>query len=88
MNVIDNVTLIEFVRAFDSELNRDLHVSSTEPYIYSLTQIIPFKWTREHEKLFQNNKTGLVKKLFWLYQIQSTRSISTLILLALLPDLS
>ena len=39
MSVIDNVTFIDFVKAFDSELNNDMHVFSTEPYIYSLTEI-------------------------------------------------
>ena len=39
MSVIDNVAFIDFVKAFDSELNNDMHVCSTEPYIYSLTAI-------------------------------------------------
>ena len=39
MSVIDNVAVIKFVKAFDSELNNDLHVCSTEPYIYSLIEI-------------------------------------------------
>ena len=39
MNVIDNVAFINFVKAFDSELNNDVHACSTEPYIYSLTEI-------------------------------------------------
>ena len=39
MSVIDNVAFIDFVKAFDSELNNDMHVCSTEPYIYSLTEI-------------------------------------------------
>ena len=39
MSVIDNVAFIGFVKAFDSELNNDMHVCSTEPYIYSLTEI-------------------------------------------------
>ena len=39
MSVIDNVALIDFVKAFDSELKNDVHVCSTEPYIYSLTEI-------------------------------------------------
>ena len=39
MSVIDNVAVIDFVKAFDSELNNDMHVCSTEPYIYSLTEI-------------------------------------------------
>ena len=39
MSVIDNVAFIDFVKAFDSELNSDMHVCSTEPYIYSLTEI-------------------------------------------------
>ena len=39
MSVIDNVAFIDSVRAFDSELSNDLHVCSTEPYIYSLTEI-------------------------------------------------
>ena len=38
MSVIDNVAFIDFVRAFDSELN-DMHVCPTEPYIYSSTEI-------------------------------------------------
>ena len=33
MSVIDIVAFIEFVKAFDSELNNDLHACSTEPYI-------------------------------------------------------
>ena len=39
MSVIDNVAFIDFVKVFDSELNNDMHVCSTEPYIYSLTEI-------------------------------------------------
>ena len=39
MSVIDKVAFINFVKAFDSELNNDMHVCSTEPYIYSLTEI-------------------------------------------------
>ena len=39
MSVIDSVVLIEFVQAFDPELNNDLHVCSSEPYFYSLTEI-------------------------------------------------
>ena len=39
MIVIDNVAFIKYVKAFDSELNNDMHVCSTEPYIYSLTEI-------------------------------------------------
>ena len=39
MSVIDNVAFIDFVKAFDSELNNEMHVCSTEPYIYSLTEI-------------------------------------------------
>ena len=39
MSVIDNVAFIDFVKAFDSELNIDMHVCSTEPYTYSLTEI-------------------------------------------------
>ena len=38
MSVIDNVAFIDFVKAFDSELNKDMHVCSTEPYIYSVTE--------------------------------------------------
>ena len=39
MTAIDNVAFIDFVKALDSELNNDMHVCSTEPYIYSLTKI-------------------------------------------------
>ena len=39
MSVIDNVAFIEFVKAFDSELNNDLQLCSTEQYIFSLTKI-------------------------------------------------
>ena len=39
MSVIDNAAFINFVKACDSELNNDMHVCSTEPYIYSLTEI-------------------------------------------------
>ena len=39
MIVIDIVAFIDFVKAFVSELNNDMHVCSTEPYIYSLTEI-------------------------------------------------
>ena len=39
MSVIDNLAFINFVKAFDSELNNDMHVCSTEPYIFSLTEI-------------------------------------------------
>ena len=39
MSLIDNVAFINFVKTFDSELNNDMHVCSTESYIYSLTEI-------------------------------------------------
>ena len=39
MSVVDNVAFSEFLKAFDSQWNEDLHVCSTEPYIYSLTEI-------------------------------------------------
>ena len=39
MSVTDNVAFIDFLKAFDSELNNDIHVCSTEPNIYSLTEI-------------------------------------------------
>ena len=39
MSILDNVALIGFVKAFDSELNKDKHACSTEPYIYSLTEL-------------------------------------------------
>ena len=39
MSVIDNVALIDFVKAIESKLSNDLHVSSTESYIYFLTGI-------------------------------------------------
>ena len=38
MNLIDSVASIDFVKAFDSELNNDMHVCSTEPYLYSLAE--------------------------------------------------
>ena len=39
MSVSDNVSFINFVRAFDSELNNDMHVFSTEFYHCSLTEL-------------------------------------------------
>ena len=39
MNVINHVAFLDFVQALDSELINDLHVCSTEPYIYSVTEI-------------------------------------------------
>ena len=39
MSVIENGTFIDFVKAIDSELNNDMHVCSTEPYIFSLIGI-------------------------------------------------
>ena len=39
MSVIDNAAFINFVKEFDAEVNNDMHVCSTEPYIYSLTEI-------------------------------------------------
>ena len=39
IDVIDNVAFIDFVKAFQSELNKDILVCSSEPYIYSLTEI-------------------------------------------------
>ena len=47
MSVVDNFAFIEVVQAFDSELNIDLHVRSTETYIYSLTE------TDSQKKLFE-----------------------------------
>ena len=38
MSVIDNIAFINFVKAFNSELNNDMHVCSTEPYIFSSTE--------------------------------------------------
>ena len=38
MSVVDNVAFIEYLKASDSQWNKDLHVSSIEPYIYSLTE--------------------------------------------------
>ena len=39
MIVIDIVAFIDFVKAFSSEVSRDLHVCSTELHIYSLIEI-------------------------------------------------
>ena len=39
MSVIDNVALIQFVKAFESELNNDMHAWTTEPSISSSTEI-------------------------------------------------
>ena len=39
MCVIDNVAFIDFVKAFDSELNNDVHVRSIESYIHSLNEV-------------------------------------------------
>ena len=39
MSVVDNVAFIEYLKASDSQWNKDLHVCSSEPYIYSLTEI-------------------------------------------------
>ena len=39
MSVVDTAAFNNFVKAFDSELNNDMHVCSTEPFIYSLTEI-------------------------------------------------
>ena len=39
LNVIGNVAFINFAKTFDSELNKDMHVCSTEPYNYSLSEI-------------------------------------------------
>ena len=39
MSVINNVVSLDFVKAFVSELNNDMNVCSTEPYIYSLAKI-------------------------------------------------
>ena len=33
MSVTDNVAFIDLVKAFESELNKDMHFCSTEPYI-------------------------------------------------------
>ena len=38
-SVIDNVAFINFVKALDSELNNGMHVCSTEPFFYSLTEL-------------------------------------------------
>ena len=38
ISLIDNVAFIDLVKAFVSDLNNDMHVRSTEPYIYSLTE--------------------------------------------------
>ena len=38
MIVVDNVAFLDFVKAFDSELENDMHVYSTEPYIFPSTE--------------------------------------------------
>ena len=42
MRGIDKVAFIGFVKAFDSELNNDMHVCSTESYIYLLSYVLLF----------------------------------------------
>ena len=39
MSVVDNGAFNEYLKPADSQWNKDLHVCSTEPYIYSLTEI-------------------------------------------------
>ena len=39
MSVIDNLAFLEFVKAFDSELNNDLQVCSTDSYNIPLAEI-------------------------------------------------
>ena len=39
LSVVDNVAFIEYLKASYSQWNKDLHVCSTEQYIYSLTEI-------------------------------------------------
>ena len=39
MCVKDNVASIKFVKASDQEMSNDLHLCSTESYIYTLTEI-------------------------------------------------
>ena len=56
MNVIDNVAFNNFVKAFDSKLNKGMHVCSTEPYIYSLTEIDSRK--RLSEMAVSKNELG------------------------------
>ena len=41
MSVIENVAFIEFLEASDPEMNNDLHLYSTESYIYSLPKLTP-----------------------------------------------
>ena len=39
LSVIHNVSFFEFFLAFDPEVTKHLHVWSTEPYIYSFTEV-------------------------------------------------
>ena len=39
LSVIDSVVFLDFVKSFDSELNNDIYIYSTEPQISSLIEI-------------------------------------------------
>ena len=57
-----------------------------KPFYQLIRDDVPFEWTKEHEKLFQNNKDRITKKLVLLYPILSTRSIFMLTHPALVLD--
>ena len=48
--------------SFYSTFIKSLHVDS-KPFHELLRDDVPFKWTREHEKLFQNNKDKINEKI-------------------------
>ena len=59
----------------------------SKPFYELLRDDVPFKWTKEHMKnFFGTLKTELVKKLFLLYPILSTRSVFMLTHPALVLD--
>ena len=70
---------------FYSTFRKNLHVDS-KPFNELLRDDVPFKRTKEHEELFGTLKIELVKKLFLLYPIPSTRSIFMLTHPALVLD--
>ena len=65
---------------------KNLHVGSKRFYEL-LRDDVPFEWTKELEKIFQNIKDRISEETILAVPNPKHRSISTLILLALVPDL-
>ena len=80
-----DVTLILGSLGFYKTFIEKLHVDSK--FFYEITKNdVPIEWTKEHEKLFQNIEDRIGEETPKKSSCTKSRSLSTLILLALVPD--